>query len=143
MTWLIPILIAVLVLALVGITDILQTGDPIRRNYPVVGHGRWLLKSLGPKLRQYIVAANDDERPFTRDQRDWVYRSSGKVNNYFGFGTDNRIDSTPNYLIIKHSSFPLPEPHEGDPGYDPMYSLPCAKSLVDSGNGARPFGRLP
>ena len=44
------------------------------------------------QLRQYIVTDNDEERPFSRDQRRWVYASSKKENNYFGSGTDNDLE---------------------------------------------------
>ena len=36
----------------------------------------------GPELRQYVVAGNNEERPFTRDERSWVYASSKQQNNY-------------------------------------------------------------
>ena len=62
---------------------------------------------IGPELRQYIVAGNDEERPFSRDQRRWIYASAKKENNYFGFGSDNDMELQPNYLIIKHNTFPL------------------------------------
>ena len=42
----------------------------------MLGHARYLLEAIGPELRQYLVAANNEERPFTRDQRRWVYASS-------------------------------------------------------------------
>ncbi|HBP20725.1 MAG TPA: FMN-binding glutamate synthase family protein [Planctomycetes bacterium] len=116
-------------LLLVTIYDVFQTKHAILRNFPIIGHFRYILESIGPELRQYIVTDNDEERPFTRDQRRWVYSSAKKQNNYFGFGTDNDLEQTPNYLIVRHSAFPLPEPHAGDPGYDPQYSLPCAKVI--------------
>jgi len=71
-------------------------------NFPVIGHGRYLVEAVGPELRQYIVAANNEERPFTRDQRGWVYASAKKENNYFGFGTDNDVEYTAGYPVIKH-----------------------------------------
>ena len=107
MGWWILIVLLIIGVLVVAIHDVLQVKDPILRNYPVVGHGRHLLSELGPKLRQYIVAGNNEERPFTRDQRDWVNRSAGKANNYFGFGTDNDLEGSPNYLIIKQSTFPI------------------------------------
>lgn len=45
------------------------------------------------------------ERPFTRDQRRWVYAWSKKENNYFGFGTDNDIEYTAGYPVINHRTF--------------------------------------
>ncbi|MFL6165857.1 MAG: FMN-binding glutamate synthase family protein, partial [Ornithinibacter sp.] len=69
--------------------DLAQRKHALLRNFPVIGHGRYLLESVGPELRQYIVTGNDEERPFSRDQRRWIYASSKLENNYFGFGTDN------------------------------------------------------
>ena len=129
MIWLYASIVVLVLIFCVALHDLLQTKDPILRNFPVVGHGRHLLQELGPKLRQYIVAGNNEERPFNRDQRSWVFRSSNKENNYFGFGTDNDLERTSNYIIIKHSPFPLPTKREGDEGYDPDYSIPCAKIL--------------
>jgi glutamate synthase domain-containing protein 2 len=117
------IVLLVLVLGVVAYRDYTQTKHAIRRNFPVLGWARYLLEMLGPELRQYIISANNAERPFSRDQRSWVYASAKKQNNYFGFGTDNDLELSPNYLIIKHSAFPLPETH------DPDYTIPCAKVL--------------
>ncbi len=66
------------VLLLILIHDLVQRKDAILRNFPIVGHLRRLMIVQGPKLRQYIVTRNDEERPFTRDQRSWVYALGGK-----------------------------------------------------------------
>lgn len=139
MGWLIGIGIVLAILIAIAIHDLLQRRHPILRNFPVIGHARYLLEEMGPKLRQYIVAANDEERPFTRDQRNWVYRSSDKENNYFGFGTDNDLENAPNYLIIKHSAFPRIEAMPGDANYDPKYRIPCAKILGEARNRPKAF----
>ena len=129
MFWLIGLGILAFIIIAVAIHDLLQTSDPIKRNYPVVGHGRHVLQELGPKLRQYIVANNNEERPFNRDQRDWIYRSADKTNNYFGFGTDNDLENANGYLIIKQATFPILDPQPDDACYDPNYSIPVAKVL--------------
>lgn len=116
-------------LALLFVRDVFQTKHAILRNFPVLGHFRYFFELIGPELRQYIVAANNEERPFSRDERSWVYASSKKQNNYFGFGTDNDLERSPNSLIIKHSAFPLTELRKGVAGYDPQYPVPCAKVL--------------
>ena len=116
-------------LLLVTVYDLVQRKHAILRNFPIIGHLRYILESVGPELRQYIVTDNDEERPFTRDQRTWIYASAKRQNNYFGFGTDNKIELAPSYLIIKHSAFPLDDPHPGQPGYDPEYRIPCGKVL--------------
>jgi glutamate synthase (ferredoxin) len=114
-------------LLLLGLYDVFQTKHAVLRNFPVLGHARYLIEMLGPELRQYIVAANDEERPFSRDERSWIYASSKRQNNYFGFGSDNDMERSPNYMIVKHSVFPITSPHAGEDSYDPLYRIPCAK----------------
>ena len=118
-----------ILLALIIIYDLTQKSHAILRNFPIIGHFRYWLEAIGPELRQYIVTSNNEERPFSRDQRRWIYASSKKENNYFGFGTDNDIETTPNYLIIKHANFPVHDPAPDTPGYDPDYRVPCAKVM--------------
>jgi glutamate synthase domain-containing protein 2 len=127
--WLIGIGIVAIAMLVVTVYDLTQKRHAILRNFPVIGHGRYFLEELGPKLRQYIVAGNNEERPFTRDQRQWIYRSAAKENNYFGFGTDNDLENSPNYLIVKQASFPITDSHPGDIHYDSQYRIPCAKIL--------------
>ncbi len=121
------IVVAFLGLIVVGVRDVMQKKHAILHNFPIIGHLRYMLESIGPELRQYIVARNDEERPFSRDERKWVYASSKKENNYFGFGTDNDLERSPNYLIIKHVPFPLST--ESQPSGDSLHPIPCAKKL--------------
>ena len=114
--------VAVALLALVTY-DLLQRRQAILRTFPLIGHLRFLLESFGPELRQYIVTSNDEERPFTRDQRRWVYSSAQGRDTHIGFGTDNDIEREAGYLLIKHAAFPLPRPTAGED------ALPSAKVL--------------
>ena len=97
--------VAAAALGVVAARDLTQKQHAILRNFPVVGHLRYQLERFGPELRQYIVTSNDEERPFSRDQRRWVYASSKLENNYFGFGTDNDFENATGYPIIKHRTF--------------------------------------
>jgi len=130
---------ALIVLVAVVVYDLVQRQHAILRNFPVVGHFRYWLEAVGPELRQYIVTDNNEERPFSRDQRRWVYASAKRENNYFGFGSDNEMELQSNYLIIKHATFPLPMPVPGQPGYDPTYAIPCAKVLGKARGRPRAF----
>ena len=127
--WLFLLLAVVLVVIAVVLYDLTQREHAILRNFPILGHFRYLFEAVGPELRQYIVTSNDEERPFSRDQRTWIYASAKRQNNYFGFGTDNELERSPNYLVIKHSAFPKPELLPGDPGYDPSHPIPGPKIL--------------
>ena len=76
MTWAV-VLAALAVSAGVGLValfihDRWFSTDDIIRNYPVVGHLRFFLIELGPKLRQYIVADNRESFRFNGDERDWI-----------------------------------------------------------------------
>jgi glutamate synthase domain-containing protein 2 len=115
-------------LAAVAAHDLLQRRHALLRNFPVIGHGRYLVEAVGPELRQYVVAGNDEERPFSRDQRRWIYASSKLENNYFGFGTDNDLEHSAAYPIVKHVTFGrVAAPSHPASGHDPW--LPCAKVL--------------
>ena len=125
------IILAVIVglLVVVAIYDLTQKKHAILRNFPIIGHFRYMFEAVGPELRQYIVTSNDEERPFSRDQRRWVYASAKQQNNYFGFGTDNDLEDSPNQLVVKQSTFPLREPQKGDEDYDPLHRIHCAKTI--------------
>jgi glutamate synthase domain-containing protein 2 len=117
--------------ALAGVTayDLVQKRHAILRNFPVAGHFRFLLESVGPELRQYIVTSNDEERPFSRDQRRWVYASSKREINTFGFGTDNDLEDVTRLLVMKQEAFPAAPPRDGTTGSAPEYLIPAAKVL--------------
>ncbi|QGG95887.1 FMN-binding glutamate synthase family protein [Actinomarinicola tropica] len=121
--------------AAVAVRDLTQRHHALLRNFPVIGHGRYLLERIGPELRQYIVTSNDEERPFSRDQRRWVYTSSKGENNYFGFGTDNDVEHTDGHVVVKHRTFadvtPPSHPLVGEEAW-----LPAAK-VVGAARGRR------
>jgi glutamate synthase domain-containing protein 2 len=115
-------------LGAVVVRDLFQRKHALLRNFPLIGHARYLIEAVGPELRQYIVAANNEERPFTRDQRRWVYTSAKKENNYFGFGTDNDVEYTAGYPVIKHRTFGRAVPPSA-PMAAHEVELPCAKVI--------------
>lgn len=124
--WLWVLVIVGGALVLLAVYDLSQKKHAILRNFPIVGHLRYLLEKIGPELRQYIVTDNDEERPFSRDQRRWVYSSAKGANPYFGFGTDNRTDAV-GYPIFRHSAFPIvPTDRLVDDAHD---ALPGAKVI--------------
>jgi glutamate synthase domain-containing protein 2 len=113
---------------LVLIHDVFFAKENILKNFPVLGHLRYLLIEIGPELRQYIVANNREEQPFNRGEREWIYRSSKGENNYFGFGTDDQIYGI-GYPIIKNSAFPFGEVSYSGSKDDANCSIPCAKVM--------------
>ena len=120
------------ILVAVVVYDLVQRRSSIVRNFPLIGHLRHLLETFGPELRQYIVTSNNEERPFNRDQRRWVYASSKLENNNFGFGSDDEMEQTTGHLIIKPAALGLPEPDPGEPGAAPLFELPALKLLGEA-----------
>ncbi|MEZ4687313.1 MAG: FMN-binding glutamate synthase family protein [Bacteroidia bacterium] len=125
-------------LGLVAFYDIfIQKKHTILRNFPIVGHIRYMLETIGPELRQYIVANNREELPFNRIERGWIYASAKKQNNYQGFGTDQDI-LAPGHIFINPAMMPyMPEgdhPNVSDPSF-----VPCAKVLGEPNGRKRPF----
>lgn len=118
--------------------DLLQKKHSLLRNYPVIGHARYAIETIGPEMRQYVVASNDEERPFSRAQRSWIYASAKGENNYVGFGTDNNVEEEEGYPIIKQRTFsimpPPADPHHGD-----HVRLPSAKILGGPRGRAKAF----
>ena len=118
--------------------DLVQKPHALLRNFPVIGHLRYLLEEMGPELRQYIVTSNDEERPFSRNQRRWIYASSKLQNNYYGFGTDNNVEYTPGYPIIKHRTFTAVAP-SATVRPSSSDALPAAKVLGGPRGRAKAF----
>ena len=68
-------------------SDKLQKEHAIRRNYPLVGHFRYLFEYLGEFFRQYFFAMDREELPFNRAQRSWVYRAAKNLDTTTAFGS--------------------------------------------------------
>ncbi|MFI1785122.1 FMN-binding glutamate synthase family protein [Streptomyces rubiginosohelvolus] len=122
-------------LALVAARDLVQKKHALLRNFPLVGHARYALEKIGPELRQYIVTSNDEERPFSRDQRSWIYASAKGENNYFGFGTDNDVEHVQGYAYVKQRTFADALSDLSDP----QAALPSAKVLGGPRGRAKAF----
>ncbi len=119
------------------ISDVMNKKNTIKHNFPVLGRLRYFLESIGPELRQYIVANNREELPFNRSQRSWIYASSKKENNYEGFGTDKDIYA-PGHVFINPAMFPYKVPANHVNAKDP-YFAPCAKVMGVANNRKRPW----
>ncbi|MFN8436311.1 MAG: FMN-binding glutamate synthase family protein [Cytophagales bacterium] len=128
-----------LLLLIIALKDIFfNRKHTIKHNFPVVGHLRYFLEKIGPELRQYIVANNREELPFTRSERSWVYASSKKENNYQGFGTDQDL-SRPGHVFIKPSLFPFKVTDKNHPNFKDLNLVPCAKIMGAYNNRRRPY----
>ena len=133
-SWWVWVLVLLLIIA---IRDVLQRKHTISHNYPLVGHIRYMLESIGPEMRQYFIANNREELPFNRSERSWIYASSKKQNNYQGFGSDQDFYD-PNYHFLKPDLFPfrVEESHINSKQAD---FLPCAKVMGLAFGRKRPY----
>src|SRR5690349_11609819 len=61
-------------LVVLGLADVMQTRHAVRRNFPIIGHGRYLMEMVRPEINQYFVESNTDGTPFNREQRSLVYQ---------------------------------------------------------------------
>lgn len=96
-------------LTLLGFYDLIQGRHAILRNYPVTGHLRFLFESFRPEIRQYLIEGDRDQLPFSRTQRELVYKRSKNLSDTQAFGS---IDSPyrEGYEWLNHSNQPLPPP---------------------------------
>lgn len=94
-------------LSVVGFYDLLQTRHSILRNYPIIGHLRFLIEDMGPELHQYLVESNTDGTPFDRDHRSLFYERSKSVEDTKPFGTELNVYA-PGYEWLTQSIAPLP-----------------------------------
>jgi glutamate synthase domain-containing protein 2 len=89
----------------VGIHDLLQTRHSVLRNYPILGHFRFMFESIRPELRQYIVESESEEIPFSRAQRSVVYQRSKNAMDSRAFGTELKVKEA-GHEWISHSLAP-------------------------------------
>ncbi len=92
-------------LSLLGTWDLIQPRHSLRRNFPVSGHGRYLMEAVRPMLRQYVVEGDNDEVPFSHDQRSIVYQRAKQEQETRPFGSEQAFYGD-KYEWINHSMLP-------------------------------------
>lgn len=98
--------LAVAPFVLLGLYDVLQTRHAILRNFPVVGHGRYLLESIRPEINQYFIESDVDGLPVNREDRSLVYQRAKRQTDTLPFGTKKQLYS-PGHEWILHSLEPV------------------------------------
>jgi glutamate synthase domain-containing protein 2 len=92
-------------LVAVGLRDVLQNRHSILRNYPLIGHLRFLLEFVRPEIRQYFIESDHEAAPFSRQQRSLVYQRAKDEADKRPFGTQMDVGQT-GYEWINHSMQP-------------------------------------
>jgi glutamate synthase domain-containing protein 2 len=109
--WWWPAALLCTALAGVGAYDLLQKRHSVLRNYPVLGHVRFMLESIRPELQQYFIERNYDGRPFDRDVRSLVYQRAKGLEAEQPFGTERNVYAE-GYEYFESSMRPRPVPSE-------------------------------
>ena len=92
-------------LTVVGIYDVTQRKHAILRNYPVLGHMRFIFEGIRPEIRQYLIESDRDEEPFSREERSLVYQRAKGQEDKRPFGTQARVYDA-GYAWVTHSIQP-------------------------------------
>lgn len=120
--------VPLLCVALTGVYDLAQRRHSVLRNYPVLGHLRFLMETLRPELQQYFVERNYDGRPYDRDTRSIVYERAKGVAAEEPFGSERDMDAR-GYEFLVPSMAPVAVPDEpprvriGGPGCTQPYDM--------------------
>jgi len=99
-----------LAIAVIGWRDRSQHHHAILRNYPVIGHMRFLLEYIRPEIRQYFLEGDGEAAPFSRQQRSLVYQRAKGAQDKRPFGTQLDV-SAEGYEWINHSMAPTQVPN--------------------------------
>ena len=92
-------------LSVLGYRDLRQTKSAVLRNYPVIGHLRFMLEKIRPEMRQYFIEGDTEAAPFSRSQRSLAYaRAKGETDKRpFGTQLDVKADG---HEWLNHSLVP-------------------------------------
>ena len=99
------VFLALLAWTIEGAYEIFFCVSNLRRNYPVLANIRYLLEYIRPEIQQYFIANNIEEKPFSRERRNLIYRRSKGANDNLPFGTEQDILAE-GYRSLQHSMKP-------------------------------------
>jgi glutamate synthase domain-containing protein 2 len=88
-----------------GLRDVRQSRHSVLRNYPVIGHLRFLLEFIRPEIRQYFIESDNEAAPFSRAQRSLVYQRAKGASDKRPFGTQLDVQHL-GYEWLNHSMKP-------------------------------------
>lgn len=104
------IVLAVLIFT-IGLYDLVQKKHTILRNFPVVGHMRYLLEMIAPEIHQYFIESDTDGKPINRNQRSYIYSRAKKQHGTHPFGTELDVNDE-EYQWMQHSIYPAKKMEE-------------------------------
>jgi glutamate synthase domain-containing protein 2 len=98
-------------LSALGWKDIAQQQRSVLRNYPIIGHLRYMLEKVRPEIRQYFLESDSEATPFSRSQRSLVYARAKGDTDKRPFGTQLNVMAK-GYEWINHSLAPSTVPSQ-------------------------------
>jgi glutamate synthase domain-containing protein 2 len=123
-----------------GLRDTRQRRHSVLRNYPVIGHLRFLLEFIRPEMRQYFIESDNEAAPFSRQQRSIVYQRAKGQADKRPFGTQLDVQAE-GYEWINHSLVPTEiDSHDFRVTIGPDRAQPYAASVFNI--SAMSFGSL-
>jgi glutamate synthase domain-containing protein 2 len=108
--WIVLAVIAGL-LSAVGTYDLIQRRHSILRNYPILGHARFMFEAIRPELQQYFIERNYDGRPYDRDTRTAIYERAKAIKDEQAYGTERDV-AEPGYEWLLQSIHAFDPPKE-------------------------------
>ena len=105
------LVVIVVALFILGIVDLTQKKHTILRNFPVIGHVRYISELIAPEIRQYFIESDTSGKPIDRNHRTYVYARAKMENRTHPFGTELDVEA-PDYKWMQHSIYPAPKLHE-------------------------------
>lgn len=95
-------------LLIVGIYDLTQKKHAVLRNFPILGHMRFLLEMIGPEIHQYFVEDDTDGKPIDRNHRTYIYQRAKMEGETHPFGTELDVEAE-DYKWMQHSIYAAKE----------------------------------
>ena len=126
---------------LLGGYEIFFCVNNLKRNYPVLANIRYLLEYIRPEIQQYFIANNVEEKPFSRESRNIIYRRAKGANDTLPFGTEQDILAK-GYHSLAHSMLAteVKEEHQRVSFGGPDCKIPYSSSRLNI--SALSFGAL-
>lgn len=88
----------------IGLSDIFLARNAILRNFPFLGHFRFMALNIAPEIHQYFVENSTEGTPFSRIQRDTVYKRAEARLQTHPFGTEQDVYAD-QYQWLQHTIY--------------------------------------
>lgn len=100
------VFVITIIMFMIAVYDTFQKRHAVIRNFPLIGHFRYIFESIRPEMRQYFFESDLDGRPFNRRQRSVVYQRAKSEKQTVAFGMQAN-PTVPGYEWVAHSLYPV------------------------------------